>query len=90
MAVYLASVILAFEADNAADAADAVSAMLTENLMQAPDCLLDWSYTATINETGHYVYSDARRSAVPADEVKANGFGTDMNTAFDEATPEQV
>ena len=41
---YIATVHLLFNAQNQADACDTVSAMLTENLQQQPDCLVSWSY----------------------------------------------
>jgi len=40
---YIATVRMVFEADGPADACDAVSAMLTENLRTA-GCILDWAY----------------------------------------------
>lgn len=42
---YVATVHLLLQVDNHAEACDAVSAMLTENLMEQPDSgLVDWCY----------------------------------------------
>lgn len=84
MAVYLAKVVIAFEADDASEAADAVSAMLSENLQYGSGAILDWSYVSEY-DGGSYRYEYARRSNENADKVRVEGFGTDVNTAYEEA-----
>lgn len=87
MAVYLANVIIAFEANDEGEAADAVSAMLSENLQYGSGAILDWSYKAEY-DGGAYRYQYARRSNEDAETVRAEGFGVDVNTAYEEAEPE--
>ena len=87
MAVYLANVIIAFEADGEGEAADAVSAMLSENLQYGAGAILDWCYRADY-DGGAYHYQHARRSSEDAEQARAEGFGADLNTVYDEAEPE--
>ncbi len=52
MPQYIANVLIAFNADSEGDACDAVSAMLSENLIQSK-ALLDWSYVEKYPKGGH-------------------------------------
>lgn len=88
MAVYIAKVLIAFEADSAAEACDAVSAMLSENLQQGGG-LLDWSYHADY-DGGAYSFTHPRHTPIIAAEWTEDGPGSDMNTIFDEAEQEPL
>lgn len=89
MAVYIAKVLIAFEADEAAEACDAVSAMLSENLQHGSGAILDWSYHADY-DGGSYSYTHPRRTDIAPSEWTEDGPGTDMNTIFDEAATEPL
>lgn len=70
MTRYIATVHLVFEADSDAEAADAVSAMLTENLMHSTDepggkpPLVDWGY---LNDGKTYCHPAPMPAGAPAD-----------------------
>lgn len=63
MARYIAKVLIAIEADDSADAADSISACLTENL-KYNDAILDWSY---VREGGGYSYARRIPDGTPPD-----------------------
>lgn len=89
MAVYIAKVLIAFEADSVAEACDAVSAMLSENLQHGSGALLDWSYHAD-HDGGAYTFTHPRRTPIIATAWTEDGPGTSMNTIFDEAEEEPL
>lgn len=70
MTRYIATVHLVFEADSDAEAADAVSAMLTENLMHSTDepggkpPLIDWGY---LNDGKTYCHATPLPEGAPED-----------------------
>jgi hypothetical protein len=87
MAVYIARVNIAFEADSVGQACDAVSAMLTHKL-QSEEAILDWGYHAEFDGTND-VFSHPRLSQYTTDEI-IEGPAPELNTVFDEAKQEAL
>lgn len=89
MAAYIARINIVVEADRAAEACDAVSAAMSENLM-ASGALIEWAYAMQAAASGDDIYTSPRRSPVPTDEFRDEGCGTSLDTAFDEAVDEMA
>lgn len=84
---FIAQVHIVIEADSYAEACDAISAALTENL-QYGGAILDWAYTQRVDEHGDVdgTHTGPRESCITPAEFVEDGCGAALDVMFAEAT----